>query len=70
MQHFKLAAGSASWQLLSTFGLGITSAPCMIEGQFGATNELDVGNFELCVATDGFIQQLVSFRIYRIRKIL
>ena len=28
----------------------------MIEGQFGATAELDFGNFELCVAHDGEIQ--------------
>ena len=56
MHHFNLPAGSKSWQLLNTFGIGITSAPCMIEGQFEASNELDVGNFELCVATDGYIQ--------------
>jgi Papain family cysteine protease len=54
--HYKLPSGSNSWQLLYTFGAGITSAPCMIEGQFGAANELDVGNFELCVVAGGQIQ--------------
>jgi hypothetical protein len=54
--HYKLPSGSNSWQLLYTFGAGITGAPCMIEGQFGAANELDVGNFELCVVAGGQIQ--------------
>jgi hypothetical protein len=41
---------------VGTFGAGITSAPCLIEGQFGAQDELDVGNFELCVAANGQIE--------------
>jgi hypothetical protein len=53
--HYKLAQGG-SWQLINVFGFGITSAPCMIEGQFGAKDELDVGNFELCVVASGQIQ--------------
>ena len=51
-----VAPGSSTWQLINVFGAGLTSAPCMIEGQFGASSELDVGNFELCVATGGHIQ--------------
>jgi hypothetical protein len=54
--HYKLASGSNTWQLINVFGAGFTSAPCMIEGQFGAGDELDVGNFELCVVANGQIQ--------------
>ncbi len=56
MRHFRRASATASWQLVATFGGGIMSTPVMIEGQFGAQNELDVGNFELCVASLGQIQ--------------
>jgi hypothetical protein len=54
--HYKLPSGSNTWQLINVFGAGFTSAPCMIEGQFGAGDELDVGNFELCVVASGQIQ--------------
>ncbi|HEY1985950.1 MAG TPA: C1 family peptidase [Terracidiphilus sp.] len=54
--HYKLPVGGTTWQLINVFGSGLTSAPCMIEGQFGAADELDVGNFELCVAAGGQVQ--------------
>lgn len=54
--HYKLAAGGTTWQLLYVFGNGMTSAPCLIEGQFGASHEMDAGNFELCVVSNGPIQ--------------
>lgn len=54
--HYRLSPGSSSWQLINVFGSGLTSAPCMIEGQFGASSELDAGNFELCVAANGQVQ--------------
>ncbi len=44
------------WNAGPTFGSGIYSPPCMIEGQYGMGNELMVGNFELCVAVGGQIQ--------------
>ena len=34
----------------------MTSTPCLIEGQFGRENELEVGNFELCVAVGNAVQ--------------
>jgi hypothetical protein len=54
--HYRLSSGSTSWQLINVFGSGFTSAPCMIEGQFGAESELDAGNLELCVTANGKIQ--------------
>jgi C1A family cysteine protease len=45
-----------TWHAGPTFGSGCSSGPCMIEGQFGASNENDVGNFELCVAAGGRVQ--------------
>ena len=40
----------------ATFGSGIRSHPCMIEGMYGATDEYKKGNFELCVAAGGMVQ--------------
>jgi hypothetical protein len=54
--HYRLLPGASTWALINVFGTGFTSAPCMIEGQFGAGNELDVGNFELCVVAGGQVQ--------------
>jgi Papain family cysteine protease len=54
MQHY--SRGSAGWSLLGTFGQNVTSAPCMIEGTYGAHDETGVGNFELCVAVNGQIE--------------
>lgn len=44
------------WKVGASFGNGIKSPPCMIEGQYGAANEKSVGNFELCVAAGGKVQ--------------
>lgn len=55
MLHFRRSVAGV-WSLIGTFGAGITSAPCMIEGQFNAGHESDVGNFELCVAANGQIE--------------
>jgi hypothetical protein len=41
------------WVRESSFGAGITGSPCLIEGQFGAVDELTPGNYELCVAAGG-----------------
>jgi hypothetical protein len=41
------------WIAGVTFGSGISSPPCMIEGLYGATDENRAGNFELCVAVPG-----------------
>ena len=51
--HFVSSSPTDDWELLATFGSGITSAPCLIEGQFDAGNELEPGNFELCVVQNG-----------------
>jgi C1A family cysteine protease len=45
-----------AWHAGTTFGSGCSSGPCMIEGQFGASSENDIGNFELCVAAGGRAQ--------------
>jgi Papain family cysteine protease len=50
MQHWCRIGSNAAWTADQTFGSGITSAPCMIQGQYGMANEYDDGNFELCVA--------------------
>jgi hypothetical protein len=55
MQHWRCAA-SGSWSPIGTFGQGVTSAPCMIEGTYGAGDEMGVGNFELCVAVGNQIE--------------
>jgi len=44
------------WNPGPIFGKGCSSAPCMIEGEYGALSEEDVGNFELCVAVGGKVQ--------------
>ena len=44
------------WVAGVTFGSGIESHPCMIEGMYGATTEYSAGNFELCVAAGGMVQ--------------
>ena len=54
LQHYR--RGSAGWELVGTFGANATSGPCMIEGTYGAGNEMGVGNFELCVAVGGQIE--------------
>lgn len=45
------------WHAGEVFGGRVGETPvCMIQGQFGTTNELSVGNFELCVAVGGRVQ--------------
>lgn len=57
MQHFyRDDIGSTGWHAGVTFGGGVASPPVMIEGQYGAQNENDIGNFELCVACDGNVE--------------
>ena len=55
MQHWQRIWGG-DWTLQETFGSGVASPPCMIEGQWGMQDELGVGNFELCVAVGGSVQ--------------
>ncbi|HYM90884.1 MAG TPA: peptidase C1A, partial [bacterium] len=51
MQHWwRWDAGDKAWYIGGTFGSGIASPPCMIQGQYGMANENGKGNFELCVA--------------------
>ena len=44
------------WNQGVTFGAGVNSPPCMIEGSYGQSDELHAGNFELCVAVNGQVQ--------------
>ncbi|MCX5012958.1 C1 family peptidase [Streptomyces sp. NBC_00555] len=41
------------WRAGEVFGEGAASAPCLIEGQYGAVDEDTAGNYELCVAVAG-----------------
>jgi hypothetical protein len=54
LHHYALTAGG--WTHLAAFGARVDSAPCLIEGTYGAHDELGVGNFELCVAAGGTIE--------------
>ena len=46
-----------AWKPGEVFGKHIGSTPvCMIQGQFGAVDELTPGNFELCVAVGGRVE--------------
>jgi hypothetical protein len=54
MYHYRRSA--TGWMELGTFGSGVDSAPCLIEGTYGVHDELGVGNFELCVAVQGHIE--------------
>jgi hypothetical protein len=58
MQHWRRndAAGDLTWRAGAIFGRGISSSPVMIEGQFGAVDELSAGNYELCVSANGRVQ--------------
>jgi hypothetical protein len=58
MQHWWRSDGHGNaWAGDQTFGSGVSSSPCMIQGQFQMANEYGNGNFELCVAMpDGTIQ--------------
>lgn len=41
------------WRPGEIFGSGITSAPCLVEAQYGAADEDTAGNYELCVTGEG-----------------
>lgn len=57
MQHWRRPGpGTGSWSLVGTFGQNATSAPCMIEGTYGAGNEMGIGNFELCVTVGNQVE--------------
>ncbi|KOY57139.1 peptidase C1A [Streptomyces sp. XY332] len=42
-----------AWRPGEVFGSGITSAPCLIEAQYGAADEDTAGNYELCAVVAG-----------------
>jgi hypothetical protein len=54
LHHYRLDA--SGWTYLTSFGAGADSAPCLIEGTYGAHDEIGVGDFELCVAVGGTIE--------------
>jgi hypothetical protein len=54
MHHYRRDA--ERWTHQVAFGSGVDSAPCLIEGTYGAHDEIGVGNFELCVAVGGSIE--------------
>jgi hypothetical protein len=48
---------SGAWSRIGSFGITrFTSAPVMIEGQFGMNDERGIGNFELCVGVGGQVE--------------
>ncbi len=58
MQHWWRNNDSPTkpWAPSATFGSGVSSQPCMIQGTYGMSNENTNGNFELCVAVNGMVQ--------------
>lgn len=51
------ANGAAIWKAGEVFGSHVGDTPaCMIQGEFGAIDELTPGNFELCVAVGGKVE--------------
>jgi hypothetical protein len=57
MQHFwRDDDHGFVWHPGVTFGAGVASTPCMIQGQYGAADEGKIGNFELCVAVGGQVE--------------
>jgi hypothetical protein len=44
------------WNPGPCFGAGVSTPPCMIQGQYGMGTEFALGNFELCVAVNGQVQ--------------
>jgi Papain family cysteine protease len=59
MHHYHRS--SSGWNPVTTFGAGVDSAPCVIEGTYGAGDERSVGNFELAVAVGGTIEHWWRF---------
>jgi hypothetical protein len=58
LQHWTRADGTTwAWSALTTFAAGTRSAPVMIEGQYGRSDEFASGNYELVVAlSNGTLQ--------------
>jgi hypothetical protein len=57
MQHFwRDDDHGFVWHPSTTFGSGVGSPPCMIQGQYGMGSEFAMGNFELCVAVGGHVE--------------
>jgi hypothetical protein len=57
MQHFwRDNDNGMVWNAGPTFGSNISSPPYMIEGPYGQADENSIGNFELCVASQGQVQ--------------
>lgn len=57
MEHWcRVNDNGSFWKKGPTFGSSVKSPPCMIEALFGAEDETDSGNFELCVAVGGKVQ--------------
>ena len=57
LQHFWRTESDFTWHAGTSFGSGVTSAPVMIQGQYGMRDESGPhGNFELCVARGGQVQ--------------
>jgi len=51
LQHWwRNDGGNMAWNGGQVFGSGISSPPCLIQGQYGMNDERGNGNFELCVA--------------------
>ncbi|RSS66669.1 C1 family peptidase [Streptomyces sp. WAC06614] len=46
-------AAGFTWRPGEVFGSGITSAPCLVEAQYGALDEDTAGNYELCAVGAG-----------------
>jgi Papain family cysteine protease len=57
MQHFWRDEPTFAWNDGPVFGVGVSSPPVMIQGQYGMYDETGPpGNFELCVAAGGQVQ--------------
>jgi hypothetical protein len=58
LQHWTRADGTSwAWSAVTTFASGCRTAPVLIEGQFGRTDEFASGNYELVVTlNDGTMQ--------------
>ena len=58
LQHWHRADGTTwAWSATATFASGCRTAPVMIEGQFGRTDEFASGNYELIVTLASGVMQ-------------
>lgn len=55
-RYFRNDHAGLGWSAQEKFGANVHSAPVMVQGEFGASNEAVQGNYELCVAAGGQIQ--------------